>query len=191
MKCEYCSVEVSDIELEQHNESVTHQHNEYKLLEKAVEMNVETREDLFDYRRLKKLFDENKIFSCGKTYFDGCNCNDGSLIEILAQEKCCYNEFRNKKNINEDFFIEADKHSNHEPYKYIECDMCSKKFYDKGQKLKPIYALNTHKKICKQAQTRKQITYILEHFKTFRHVRSTEERIYVENIYNLCREYDS
>ena len=69
--------------------------------------------------------------------------------------------------------------------------MCSKKFYDKGQKLKPIYALNTHKKICKQAQTRKQITYILEHFKTFRHVRSTEERIYVENIYNLCREYDS
>ena len=40
MKCEYCSVEVSDIELEQHNESVTHQHNEYKLLEKAVEMNV-------------------------------------------------------------------------------------------------------------------------------------------------------
>jgi len=188
MKCEVCRVEVNDLEVEQHNESITHQYNEYKFLEELVAKDEETREELNDFRRLKKFFEENKIFSCGKTYFDGCNCNDGSLTELLAQEKCCYNEYRNKKTNDEDFSIEP---KDTEPYKYIECDMCYKKFYDKGQKLKPIYALNTHRKICKQAQTRKQITYILEHFKTFRHVRSAEERIYVENIYNLCKEYDN
>ena len=186
MKCELCSVVVNDLEVEQHEESVTHQYKLYKFLEDLVAKNEENSYELNDYRRLKKHFEGTKIFCCGKTFFDGCNCNEGTLMEVLAQEKCCYDEFKNNKLI-----VEVDDcEQEQQPYKYIECNMCSKKFYDKGQKLKPIYALNNHKKICKQAQTRKQITYILEHFKTFRNVRSEEERSYIENIYNLCKEYD-
>ena len=62
MKCICCNVEVSDLEIDQHNESGTHQHNEYKFLEDLSSKNEETKDELNDYRRLKKLFDENKIF---------------------------------------------------------------------------------------------------------------------------------
>ena len=37
----------------------------------------------------------------------------------------------------------------------VKCDICNKIFYDKGQKLKPKYALTYHQKTCKNIAPKK------------------------------------
>lgn len=188
MKCECCNVEVDENDKEKHDESITHRYNEYNFLKELVENNDNNadQEEIFDYRRLKKFFEETHTFNCGKSFFDdaNCHCHAGSLADVIQQERLCYKEFNKEK------IIDKNIEEKPEPFKFIACDLCGKKFYDKGQKLKPIYALNNHRKTCKQVQTKKQIAYILDHFKTFRYVRSDGERDYVKQIYDMVKQYD-
>tara|TARA_R110001632_G_scaffold211275_1_gene336682 strand:+ start:165 stop:650 length:486 start_codon:yes stop_codon:yes gene_type:complete len=45
---------------------------------------------------------------------------------------------------------------------YEECPLCFKRFYDKGQKLKPKYALSHHEQTCYQKLFKKQKKFIKE-----------------------------
>jgi hypothetical protein len=87
----------------------------------------------------------NQNKDAGDCRFKYCNYKADTREELLAHEQTCFN-------IKETLL---DK-----PIKFLECNFCGKKFYDKGQKLKPIYALNHHKKTCKNSLKKRRIAFI-------------------------------
>tara|TARA_R110000822_G_scaffold20158_3_gene64938 strand:- start:335 stop:895 length:561 start_codon:yes stop_codon:yes gene_type:complete len=136
--CE-CSYILNNNGEDEHEESINHQYNYYKSLKILYDNDNLDQCDVYEYRNKKKHF-ESKSHQCGKCMFDECNFN-GSLNEVLQHELTCYNEFNDKKLNNKD-------NIDNEDLKFIKCNLCYKKFYDRGQKIKPIYVLNQHKKIC-------------------------------------------
>lgn len=82
--------------------------------------------------------DDNNIY---------CNFKADSKEELMAHERTCFHIRERHIELNN---------------KHLECDICGKKFYDKGQKFKPIYALNAHKKTCSKTLKKRTCIYIKE-----------------------------
>ena len=175
--CEICSIEYKLDKLYGsliHDQSNTHDYNYFNKLKELDQANGLDQADIYVLRRKRELFD-NTNYQCVMLAWDK-DCNfEGSLSEVLQHEKHCLEEFRNT---NEKNHIEV-----FENYKFIQCDLCDKKFYEKGQKLKPIYALNLHKKSCSNIQIKKKVAHLIEHLKSFKNVRTKEEKDYIDNLY--------
>ena len=186
MKYTNCSICKIDYEINEmgdiHDESLTHQFNYYNTLKELYQADELDKEDIFVYRNKKKLFD-NINFNCGFSYIGDCNYNS-SMADVIQHEKTCFKEFNIANPRANTILIDTNAAAANQGYKFLSCDYCDKKFYEKGQKLKPLYALNNHKKKCIDLQTRKKVSYIIEHLKTFRNIRTDEEREYINNIYD-------
>tara|TARA_R110002074_G_scaffold109975_1_gene236961 strand:- start:36 stop:542 length:507 start_codon:yes stop_codon:yes gene_type:complete len=133
MSCEYCGV--YHIEDKQHQMSLTHQTNEFNHFNsmRGTQVDVETwkqREQVIDnYNDVL----ENESFSCPISTCDFITLNKDAMLEHEAN---CFGARLNETTepVNEN---------------YVECKDCGKRFYDKGQKLKPKYALKYHQQSCK------------------------------------------
>ena len=153
--CEYCG-KYNDTYEEGHLDSETHQYNYFLSLKNDWNCRVENGLNINDQRildetisKMKSQYDKNEIVECGNV--DNTECKfSGSLKEVMVHERCCIGFERTieQKSI------------------FVECDKCNKRFYDKGQKMKPIYSLNAHKKLCgglqKKAIKKKVIQSIKE-----------------------------
>jgi hypothetical protein len=139
MSCEYCKE--YHIDEKAHQMSLTHQINEYNHFNnmRGSQVDVETweqREQVID--NYKDIL-ENDSFSCPIS-----TCDFITLIKdaMLEHEASCFGAILNN-------IIEPVDE------KYVECEDCGKKFYDKGQKLKPKYALKHHQQTCKRLMPKK------------------------------------
>jgi len=140
MSCEYC--EEYHIEEKEHQMSLTHQTNEYNHFNsmRGTHVDVETweqREQVID--NYKDVL-ENESFDCPISTCDFITLNKDAMLE---HESSCFGARLNK--VAEPPIIEN----------YLECNDCGKKFYDKGQKLKPKYALKHHQQSCKTLMPKK------------------------------------
>tara|TARA_R110000744_G_scaffold128722_2_gene235975 strand:+ start:1531 stop:2031 length:501 start_codon:yes stop_codon:yes gene_type:complete len=132
MSCEYC--EEYHIENKEHQMSLTHQTNEYNHFNslRGTQVDVATwgeREQVID--NYKDILD-NDSFDCPISSCDFVTLNKDAMLEHEAN---CFGARITEitQPVNENF---------------IACKDCGKKFYDKGQKLKPKYALKHHQQTC-------------------------------------------
>jgi len=139
MSCEYC--EEYHIEEKEHQMSLTHQTNEFNHFNsmRGTQVDVETweqREQVID--NYKDVL-ENDSFSCPISTCEFITLNKDAMLE---HESSCFGARLNQlcEPVNETF---------------VECKDCGKKFYDKGQKLKPKYALKYHQQSCKALMPKK------------------------------------
>ena len=127
--------------------------------------NTISKEDLsFLHFKKKTLLEYHKSrqWTCAKVCLDKCNKTFNSKYELLQHEVGCF---------------KIEKIGNSIQYKFVECSICGKKFYDKGQKLKPKYALAHHLKSCRKLlikKQRKQIKTMLD----------SANDLQIKNIYN-------
>jgi hypothetical protein len=99
--------------------------------------------------------DKCKDFICSRFHNKDCEDEDNIYCnftaetkeELMAHERTCFH------------IKEREVESK---FKNLECDICGKKFYDKGQKFKPIYALNAHKKTCSKTLKKRTCIFIKE-----------------------------
>ncbi len=88
---------------------------------------------------------ENKYECCKSQYNDGCNFVAKNEEELIEHEKKCLKIICTRPLIEPDF---------------VQCEICNKKFFDRGQKKKPQYALNAHKVKCKLNKDKNRLKYI-------------------------------
>ena len=134
MSCEYC--EEYHIESKAHQMSLTHQTNEFNHFNslRGKQVDEETwkeREQVID--NYKDVLDSDS-FTCP---ISTCNFETTNTIDMLEHETTCFGARIISK--------EPDPLA----ISFVECKDCGKKFYDKGQKLKPKYALKHHQQTCK------------------------------------------
>jgi len=113
-------------------------------LQNQLNNNTISREDLTFLNFKKKTlveYQKDRNWTCGKVCLNKCNKTFNSKYELLQHEVGCYN---------------IEKIGSSIQYKFAECNICGKKFYDKGQKLKPKYALSHHLKSCRKLLIKKQ-----------------------------------
>jgi len=129
------------------NDSLIYNYNFYNHLNKKRENNTAER---LDFKNLKttmtalKEYENN--YECIKSrYNDDCTFVGKSQEDLMEHEKICLKITHTRPLVEPSF---------------ISCDSCGKKFHDKGQKFKPIYALNAHKKTCKANLDRNRLKYI-------------------------------
>jgi len=107
-----------------------------------------SKEDLAFLRFKKKTLNEyqkDRKWTCGKVCVGECDKTFNSKYDLLHHELGCFNIEKTGSSIQ---------------YKYIECSICGKKFYDKGQKLKPKYARNHHENSCRKTMIKRQKIFI-------------------------------
>jgi hypothetical protein len=113
----------------------------------------ETYKAMKQYKEHLDHIDKTKNYTCSRIQnkdmhdarYKYCNYKAETREELMAHERTCFNIRETTGQIN---------------HKYLECNLCGKKFYDKGQKLKPIYALNHHKTICKSTLDKRRKAHI-------------------------------
>tara|TARA_R110000822_G_scaffold929_6_gene4031 strand:+ start:3594 stop:4127 length:534 start_codon:yes stop_codon:yes gene_type:complete len=129
------------------NDSLIYNSYFYNYLNKKRQDNIAERQDFTNLKTtMKTLSLYEKNFECCKSkYDDGCNFIAKSQEELIDHEKKCLNIIETRPAI--------------EP-EYVQCDICNKKFYDKGQKKKPQYSLNAHVIKCKLNKDKNRLKYI-------------------------------
>lgn len=129
------------------NDSLIYNLNFYNYLNKKVVNNIAERQDFINLNSTKmtlQLFETN--FKCVKArYDDDCGFVASSQEELMVHERTCLSITTTRPLVEGEF---------------LQCEYCNKKFYDRGQKKKPKYALNAHKKNCKQNLDRNRKLYI-------------------------------
>jgi len=113
-------------------------------LQHQLNNNTISRDDFAFLNFKKKIlfeYQKERNWTCGKVCLDQCNKTFSSKYELLQHEVGCFNIQKIGSSIQ---------------YKFVECSICGKKFYDKGQKFKPKYALSHHLKVCKKTKKKKQ-----------------------------------
>jgi len=153
--CEYCGDYNASYE-EGHIDSETHQYNCFLSMKNDLKCRDENGISIKEVRILEQhinnmqiKYNLNEKVECGNV--DNTDCKFiGTLKEVMVHERQCIGFQR----------------GNEKKYNFIECDKCNKRFYDKGQKMKPIYSLNAHSKLCgglqKKAIKKKLIQSIKE-----------------------------
>ncbi len=136
--CQFCNIPVADetrnlLEYKKHHTSFTHLTNEYrthllsrKNKEETNQEEWQTREaSIQDYKDLVEMEDLN----CPNCPF---HCDEAETM-LKHEEECMGLRVVVKEE---------------EVYPFIKCNDCGQKFFDRGQKMKPKYLLNRHKKNC-------------------------------------------
>ncbi len=140
--CKYCDIYYTDSKM--HQTSLIHATNEYNHC-----LIARKNGDDSDYIHRENIISDYKdrieegYFSCSKCDYE---CEDKDLM-IKHEEKCLELKVRNTEPI----------------FKCLTCEDCGYKIECKGQKFKPEYAMNRHKKSCARNKYRRMRKAIIEH----------------------------
>jgi len=118
-------------------DSLTHRLEVIKDLQYQLETNKISTDDYRFLRMAKKSLKEqedNKEFICGHNYYDTCDKVFDNRYALLQHEISCFNIIKTEKK--------------EETTKYLECEICGKKFYFNGQQMHPKYLKTRHLKTC-------------------------------------------
>ena len=142
LNCKYCNCDYKLIK--QHLCSLTHQTNEanYYLLQRKNRDDSEYKQRetvIAEYNE----YIEEKEFSCLK-----CNFYSQDKDVMLQHEVSCLGLQLNR--------VES-------VYKCLECQECGYKVEMKGQKMKPKYVMNAHKKNCLQNKRKRVTKFITDY----------------------------
>ena len=158
--CNFCNCDYKD--LKQHMCSLTHLTNEanYYLLQRKNRDDSEYKERenvIAEYNE----YIEDKEFSCVKCVF-----YSEDKDAMLQHEATCLGIQVNR--------VES-------VYECLECQDCGFKVEMKGQKMKPKYIMNAHKKKCHKMMVKKQRAYIKENLNS-----ATDEQI--KSLFKLIKQ---
>ncbi len=136
--CQFCNIPVADEtrnkeEYIKHHQSLTHLTNEYRshLLNRKNKdkMSIEKWQERESRISEHKEYLEDSEFEC-----PNCPFTSDEADSMLKHEEECMGL---RVVVKEE-----------EIYPFIKCNDCGQKFFDRGQKMKPKYLLNRHKKNC-------------------------------------------
>jgi len=147
-------------------DSLTYRLALIKDLQIQLDTNKITMDDFKFLKMAKKTLKEqehNKEFICGHNYYDTCDKVFDNRYALLQHEKNCFNIIETKQKETK--------------MRYLECDICNKKFYYRGQQMDPKYLKARHEKTCRKnidKNLRKKIKNNLDNL----------DRIKLQNIVN-------
>jgi len=136
--CQFCNIPVADetrnlLEYKKHHTSFTHKTNEYRTC--LLNRKNPNKQSLEEYRhREERIEDYRDMVNDGNIECPSCHFTTDEAETMLIHEEECMGL---RVVVKEE-----------EIYPFIKCNDCGQKFFDRGQKMKPKYLLNRHKKNC-------------------------------------------